>query len=136
MFLTVFLKICSHWKAYAKDWNHSTHCTWSLLHFSTMIYSPWNALFSHFLCFHHALCAFTVHSFCALHSTLIALTVKFTKRSSCAHCMCIHKAFILHLPFIQRLLIIQSVLIYYHSEFQSKRIGLCESQQNENRTHA
>lgn len=102
MFLTVFFKICSHWKAYAKDWksNHCTHCTLSLLHFSTMIQSPWNVLLFHFLSAH---CAFTVHPIAL--SSLLCVRSQITKRSPCAHyaftkrSYCTHRLFSFHLSF-------------------------------------
>lgn len=79
--------------------------------------------FPTFSCFHRAL---TVRSLCVHLSSPL--------RSVCAH-----RAFTKRSPWVHRSFSIHtvySVFIHFHSELQNKRIGLCESQQNEKRNRA
>lgn len=74
-------------------------------------------------------CAFT----CVLRFALFVLTVH---KALTVCLMCAHIAFTLCSPFVQHLLIVQFVFIYFNSELQNERIGDCESQQNGGKTRA
>lgn len=101
MFLTVFFKICSHWKAYAKDWK-SNHCTLYIISASFQHYDLKSLKRSTFP-FLSAHCAFTVHPIAL--SSLLCVRSQITKRSPCAHyaftkrSYCTHRLFSFHLSF-------------------------------------